>query len=338
MIMDAYTPPFEITNSMVDRISSIMKSIGKLDSYEDFSKMPYLRRNGRIRSVHSSLAIEANSLTFEQVQDVIDGKTVTGPENEIQEVKNAYEAYGMIREIDPYSVQDLKKIHGVMTRRTVKESGCFRKGNEGVFDENGNCIRVCPPPEFIDGLMKQLFAWMRKNRDVINPLILSSVFHYEFVFIHPFADGNGRTARLWQNALLADWEGIFEYLPIESQIKKYQTDYYTAINNSNRSGSSTEFVEFMLKMIDGTLLEAVRSSALQERHKSLYINRLLEVMVPGVQLTTSEMMRELGLKSRASFRKNYLLPAIESGLIKMTEPDKPTSRNQMYYTEINRGD
>ena len=329
--MDNYIPPFDITNIMLDRISSIMKKIGKLDNYKDLNKMPVLRRNNRIRSIHSSLAIEANSLSFDQVKDIIDGKKVIGPQDEIQEVKNAYEAYKLIKEVNQYSIKDLKKVHGVMTYLTVDESGEFRKGNEGVFDEKGNCIHVCPPPEQVDELMKQLFKWMEDNNGIVHPLILSSVFHYEFVFIHPFKDGNGRTARLWQNVILSNWEEIFEYVPIESQIKKYQEEYYSSIANCDRNGDSTEFIEFMLKMIDETLEDLMESTSVQASHISSYVNKLLDVMETGVAMTTSELMEKLDMKSRISFRDNYLNPALENGLIKMTNPDKPTSKNQMYY-------
>ena len=329
--MDNYIPPFDITNIMLDRISNIMKKIGKLDNYKDLNKMPVLRRNNRIRSIHSSLAIEANSLSFDQVKDIIDGKKVIGPQDEIQEVKNAYEAYKLIKEVNQYSIKDLKKVHGVMTYLTVDESGEFRKDNEGVFDENGNCIHVCPPPEQVDELMKQLFKWMEDNNGIVHPLILSSVFHYEFVFIHPFKDGNGRTARLWQNVILSNWEEIFEYVPIESQIKKYQEEYYSAIANCDHNGNSTEFIEFMLKMIDETLEDLMDSTSVQASHISSYVNRLLAVMETGVAMTTSELMEKLNMKSRISFRDNYLNPALENGLIKMTNPDKPTSKNQMYY-------
>ena len=329
--MNNYIPPFDITNIMLDRISSIMKKIGKLDNYKDLNKMPILRRNNRIRSIHSSLAIEANSLSFNQVKDIIDGKKVIGPQDEIQEVKNAYEAYKLIKMVNQYSIKDLKKIHGVMTYLTVDESGEFRKGNEGVFDENGNCIHVCPPPEQVNELMKQLFKWMEDNNGIIHPLILSSVFHYEFVFIHPFKDGNGRTARLWQNVILSNWEEIFEYVPIESQIKKYQEEYYSAIANCDHNGNSTEFIEFMLRMIDETLEDLMESTSIQANHVSSYVNKLLDVMEPGIAMTTSELMEKLNMKSRISFRDNYLNPALENGLIKMTNPDKPTSKNQMYY-------
>ena len=329
--MDNYIPPFDITNIMLYRISSIMKKIGKLDNYKDLNKMPVLRRNNRIRSIHSSLAIEANSLSFDQVKDIIDGKKVIGPQDEIQEVKNAYEAYKLIKEVNQYSIKDLKKVHGVMTYLTVDESGEFRKGNEGVFDEKGNCIHVCPPPEQVDELMKQLFKWMEDNNGIVHPLILSSVFHYEFVFIHPFKDGNGRTARLWQNVILSNWEEIFEYVPIESQIKKYQEEYYSSIANCDHNGDSTEFIEFMLKMIDETLEDLMESTSVQASHISSYVNKLLDVMETGVAMTTSELMEKLDMKSRISFRDNYLNPALENGLIKMTNPDKPTSKNQMYY-------
>ena len=329
--MDNYIPPFDITNIMLDRISNIMKKIGKLDNYKDLNNMPVLRRNNRIRSIHSSLAIEANSLSFDQVKDIIDGKKVIGPQDEIQEVKNAYEAYKLIKEVNQYSIKDLKKVHGVMTYLTVDESGEFRKGNEGVFDENGNCIHVCPPPEQVDELMKQLFKWMENNNGIVHPLILSSVVHYEFVFIHPFKDGNGRTARLWQNVILSNWEKIFEYVPIESQIKKYQEEYYLAIANCDHNGNSTEFIEFMLKMIDETLDDLMESTSVQASHVSSYVNKLLDIMETGVAMTTSELMEKLNMKSRISFRDNYLNPALENGLIKMTNPDKPTSKNQMYY-------
>ena len=326
-----YVPPYEITNDMLVLVSSIMKKIGKLDNYKDLDKMPVLRKNNRIRSIHSSLAIEANSLSFNEVKDVIEGKTVIGPEKEIQEVKNAYEAYSKIKEMNPYSINDLKKIHGIMTYSTVSESGKFRSGNEGVFDENGNCIHVCPPPDKVNGLMTALFDWLKENKDSIHPLILSSIFHYEFVFIHPFSDGNGRTARLWQNIILSSYEEIFEYVPIESQIKKYQNDYYKAINDSNLNGNSTKFIEFMLKMIDETLDSLNKQVNEDINHQNLYVKKLLDVMEYGVKYKTSELMEKLGMKSRVSFKENYLDPAIKNGLIKMNYPDNPTNKNQTYY-------
>lgn len=331
--MNNYIPPFTITNNILERISSIMKKIGKIDNYKDLNKMPVLRRNNRIKSIHSSLAIEANSLSLNEVKDIIDGKLVVGPQKEIQEVKNAYKAYLKIGEVNPFSIKDLKNIQGIITHLIDNESGEFRKGNEGVFDENGNCIHVCPPPEQVNNLMKQLFTWMKKNNDDIHPLIISSVFHYEFVFIHPFRDGNGRTARLWQNVILSNWEDIFLYVPIESQIIKYQNEYYDCIDKCNSIGNSTIFVEFMLKMIDEALDEIMNSITNQLNHISNYVKKLLDVMESGVQYKSNELMSLLSMKSRVSFRDNYLIPAIENGLIKMSLPDSPTSKNQTYYKD-----
>ena len=328
--MDNYIPPFAITNTMLVLISDIMKKIGQLDNYKDLNKMPILRRNNRIRSIHSSLAIEANSLSLNQVKDIINGKLVIGPQKEIQEVKNAYKAYDMIKDINPYSINDLKKIHGIMTYLTVDESGDFRSGDEGVFDGD-KCIFVAPKPEMVDTLMSQLFTWMKNNENKIHPLILSSVFHYEFVFIHPFSDGNGRMVRLWQNVILSKWEEIFEYVPIETEIKEYQEDYYSSIQRCNLSGESTLFIEFMLKMINEVLTKLVESTKKSSNYTSIYVKKLLDIMDENIPMTSNELLEKIGLKSKKSFRQNYLKPAIENGLIKMTNPDNPTSRNQRYY-------
>ena len=330
--MNDYIPPFNITNKMLDLVASIMEKIGRLDNYNNLNKMPILRRNNKIRSIHSSLRIEANSLTFNQVKDVINGKMVIGPQKEIQEVKNAYNAYEMINKVDPYSIDDLKKIHGIMTYLTVEESGDFRKGDEGVMDGD-ICIFIAPKPEYVDKLMRQLFDFIKRNKDIIHPLILSSVFHYEFVFIHPFSDGNGRTVRLWQNILLTKWKPIFEYVPIETAIKKYQNDYYKAIANCNSKGDSTEFIEFMLKMIDEVLDDLIKNANIEIKHINSYIAKLLDVMDYNIPMSIKEIMEKLGLKSRSSFIKTYLNPALEQGLIKMTIKDKPTSKNQRYYKD-----
>ncbi len=329
--MADYKPPFTITNKILEYISSIMEKIGKLDNYSNLNKMPVLRRNNKIESIHSSLKIEANSLSLNQVKDVIDGKLVLGSKKEIQEVKNAYKVYEMIKEFDPYSLDDLKKAHGVLTYLTVEESGKFRKGNEGVFDEIGNCIHVCPPPEQVNTLMNDLFNWMKENKEKVHPLILSSVFHYEFVFIHPFSDGNGRTSRLWQNVILSNWKDIFEYIPIESQLLKYQNEYYDAIAKCNKAGNSTIFIEFMLNMFDKILDEFMNNTSISLTDETININKILSVMEINKPLTANEIMIKLGINSKETLRKTYLDPAIKKGLIRQTIPDKPTSKRQMYY-------
>lgn len=327
--MGDYAPPFTITNKILTYVSSISEKIGRITATSSLESKPHLRRNNRIKSIHSSLKIEANSLSLRQVRDVIGGKTVLGKQTEIQEVKNAYEAYERLSEIDPYSIKDLKTFHGIMTRYLVNESGDFRHGEEGVF--NGDqCIFMAPPAHLVPELMSDLFNWMNKSRNTIHPLILASVFHYEFVFIHPFSDGNGRMARLWHTAILAKWKPIFEYIPIESQIEKFQTEYYDAIAQCHRAGSSTGFIEFMLSQID-KILDDIPAQINEENHLlSDYVQKLLSVMEYDIPYTSNALMEKLDLKSKETFRKNYLHPAIKLNLIRMTLPDKPRSRSQKY--------
>lgn len=329
--MDKYIPPFEISNEMLKKVSDIMEKIGKLDSFTNLDKTPYLRKQTKINSVHSSVAIENNPLSLEQVKDVINGKLVIGEQKDIQEVKNAYKAYEMLKDINPYSIDDLKKVHGVMTFLVEEVSGEFRTSSEGVFDDNGNCIFVCPPGDRVNSLMNDLFEWLNENKDTIQPLILSSIFHYEFVFIHPFTNGNGRTVRLWQNSILYKWKDIFEYLPIESKIHKYQEEYYDSIAKCHKNANSNVFIEFMLKMIDETLDEAISTSHLPITNETININKLLDVMESGKPMTATEIMEKLGIKSKETLRGQYLDPAIKQGLVSLTIPDKPTSKNQMYY-------
>ena len=327
--MGNYKPPFTITNEILSYVSSISEKIGRITATGNLEAKPHLRKNNRIRSIHSSLKIEANSLSLGQVRDVINGKTVLGEQKEIQEVKNAYAAYERLPEINPYSVEDLKKFHGIMTKYLVDESGDFRHGEEGVFN-GGRCIFMAPPPRLVPKLMDGLFCWMKEARNHVHPLILSCVFHYEFVFIHPFADGNGRMARLWHTAILYRWKPVFEYIPIESQIEKFQDEYYDAISGCHADGASTIFIEFMLSQIDNILDDISVQIREDNQRLSECIRKLLEVMEYDVPYTSKMLMEKMGFKSKEGFRRNYLRPAIDLNLIRMTIPDKPNSRNQRY--------
>ena len=327
--MEHYKPPFTITNQILAYVASISEKLGRITAIANLESKPHLRKNNRIRSIHSSLKIEANSLSLGQVRDVISGKNVFGAQKEIQEVKNAYAAYEKISEINPLSIKDLKKFHGIMTKYVVEESGDFRRGEEGVF--NGEqCIFMAPPARLVSPLMDELFAWMKEAQGDVHPLILSSVFHYEFVFIHPFSDGNGRMARLWHTAILSKWNPVFEYIPIESQIEKFQEEYYEAIAKCYVDGNSTIFIEFMLSQIDKILDDISHQIREDNEQLSEYIKKLLEAMEYDVPYTSKTLMEKLGLKSKEGFRRNYLRPAINMNLIQMTIPDKPNSRNQRY--------
>ena len=324
-----YKPPFTITNAILKYVASISEKLGKLNTVQSLENKPHLRKNNRIKSIHASLKIEANSLSLGQVRDVINGKLVLGEQKEIQEVKNAYAAYEKLAEIDPYSINDLKHYHGIMTKYLVDEAGEFRSSEEGVFSGE-RCIFMAPPARLVPQLMRDLFEWMKSAKNEVHPLILSSVFHYEFVFIHPFTDGNGRMARLWHTAMLAKWKPILEYIPIESQIEKFQEEYYDAISKCHMEGASTIFIEFMLSQIDKTLDEVSAQITTDNEQLPEHIQRLLGVMEYDVAYTGNALMEKLGLKSKEGFRRNYLIPAIEMKLIRMTVPEQPRNRNQRY--------
>lgn len=250
-------PPFEITNAMIDSVAEIAELIGRLTSINQFSTNPMLRRTNRIRTIHGSLAIEQNTLSLEQVTAVLNGKHVLAPPKDIAEVKNAYEIYERLDELDPYSVDDLLTAHGIMTRGLVEDSGCFRSRPVGVVDQQGNILHFGTLPPYVPGLVAGLLDWA-KNSDV-HMLIRSCVFHYELELIHPFADGNGRVGRLWHTLLLSKWNPTFAWLPVESMIYAHQQEYYDAINASNAAGESTVFIEFMLSVIKASLMDAIRT-------------------------------------------------------------------------------
>lgn len=327
--MDNYIPPFDITNKMFELAAQIMEQLGKLSNVNELERLPRLRKVSRIKSIHSSLAIENNTLSIKQVTDVIEGKRVLGPADDILAVKNAFAAYKELENIDAFSLNDLQKVHGIMMNGLVSESGMLRTGDVGVFDSKGNVIHVAPPAPLAIKQIIQLFNWV-KNSDV-QMLIRSSVFHYEFEFIHPFRDGNGRMGRYWQTALLASWKPIFKYIPIESVIKDNQEEYYKVIKTSTSQGKSNVFIEFMLDVILKAITDIVNDTTEHYNHLSVQINKLMQVLETFPQ-SAQELMDKLGLKSREGFRKNYLNPAIEAGLVGMTIPDKPTSKSQMYFS------
>lgn len=255
--MRSKKPPFEITNTMIHEVAEIAELVGKLTSTNQLSTNPTLRRTNRIRTIHGSLAIEQNTLTLEQVTAVLNGKQVLAPPKDIAEVKNAYEIYERLDELDPYSVDDLLTAHGIMTRELVEESGIFRSRPVGVVDQEGHILHFGTLPQYVPDLVMELLDWV-KNSD-IHMLIRSCVFHYELELIHPFADGNGRIGRLWHTLLLSQWNPAFAWLPVESMIHARQPEYYATINASNDAGESTVFIEFMLSTIKASLIDAINT-------------------------------------------------------------------------------
>lgn len=251
-------PPFEITNQIIDYVAEIAELVGRLTVFSPLSTSPTLRRANRIRTIHGSLAIEQNTLSLEQVTAVLSGKHVLAPPKDIAEVKNAYEIYERLEELDPYSVDDLLTAHGIMTRGLVEESGTFRTRPVGVVDSEGHVLHFGTLPQYVPDLVMELLDWAKTSE--VHMLIRSCVFHYEFELIHPFADGNGRVGRLWHTLLLSKWNPAFAWLPVESIIHDRQQEYYAAINTSNDAGESTVFIEFMLSAIKASLMDAINTS------------------------------------------------------------------------------
>ena len=249
--------PFQINTKILNLTADISELVGKIDTVSKLNTSPQLRRQNRIKTIYSSLAIEQNTLSEEQVTAVLEGKRVLAPPKDIAEVENAYEIYEMLDELNPYSVDDLLKAHGVMVRGSQSEAGEFRSRPVGVVDTKGNVLHVGTLPRYVPQLVEGLLDWVENDEN--NLLIKSCVFHYEFELIHPFSDGNGRVGRLWHTLLLSKWNPLFMWLPIESVIHDRQSEYYNAINTSNVAADSTAFIEFMLSAIKEAMIEAMNA-------------------------------------------------------------------------------
>ena len=316
-----YVPPYTITDKTVNLISSITEIITTITINDNMSNNPRLRRDNRIRTIHASLAIENNSLSLDQVTDIINGKRILGAPDEICEVKNAFEAYNKLLEMNPYSIKDMLLAHKVLMNELTKEAGTFRSAGVGVFTGK-QLVHIAPLANQVPNLIKNLVDWAKKAE--VHPLIKSCVFHYEFEFIHPFADGNGRMGRMWQTLLLYKWKSLFGWLPIETLIRDRQEEYYRVLGECDHSADSGKFIEFLLRTIYDVLSETAVTEQVTEQ-----VKRLLEC-IGDEEYSTKELMELLGLKHRPTFRDNYLLPALELGYIEMTIPDKPHSSKQKY--------
>jgi Fic family protein len=247
-----YIPPFSVSSEAINLIAEISGMIERYAIRLEQEDGLRLRKANRIKTIHSSLAIEGNTLTEGEVRDVIDGKNVVAPIKQIQEVKNAIATYELYPTLNPFSVKDLLKAHGVMMQALVEDAGRFRRGSVGVFGEQG-VVHLAPPADRVPMLMNDLFDWLKTSKDHL--LIRSCVFHYEFEFIHPFIDGNGRTGRLWQSLILGKLHPMFEHLPVENMVYANQQAYYDAITASTKAAQSGPFIDFMLGEIYKTLKE-----------------------------------------------------------------------------------
>ncbi len=319
-------PPYTLTDKIVKLCIDISEIIVNISTAYQLNVNPKLRRENRVKTIQASLAIENNTLSLEQVTDIINGKRVLGSPGEIKEVKNAFEAYDNILKMDPYSINDMLQTHKILMQDLTKENGIFRNRGVGIF-AGDRLVHMAPPAELVHGQISDLIQWVKESRDV-HFLIKSCVFHYEFEFIHPFVDGNGRMGRMWQTLLLYQWNQVFGWLPIETLIKERQEAYYAVLGECDQRADSGLFVEFMLEAIYDSINELLKTEQVSEQVTD-QVQRLLNVLQNDV-LSTKEMMEKLELKHRPTFRDNYLLPALQLRLVEMIIPDKPNSSKQKY--------
>ncbi len=324
-----YTPPYEITSRIIELISVISERIGEINYLQDSPQNVRLRKENRIKTIHASLAIENNSLSIEQITAIVEGKRVLGNPNEIKEVKNSVQAYDLLLSLNPYDEKDLRKAHRLMMQDLVKRNGKYRKDGVGIFDGE-KIVHLAPPADRVPALMSDLFAWLKASD--AHPLIKSCVFHYEFEFIHPFQDGNGRMGRLWQTVILKQWKEIFAWLPVETLVKEQQKEYYNALGASDRDANSTQFIEFMLSLIANAIEENIKSrqkvTAKVTRKVTVKVSakvtpnqqKIIDAIKENPFVTQEELVAIVGIA-----RKNIIAnmkKLQESGLIKRVGADK----------------
>jgi len=319
-----YRPPYVIAPEITRLIAAISEIVGRFSTTADILIPPRLRRENRIRSIQGSLAIEQNSLSLDQVTAVIQGRRVLGAPREIQEVRNAFAAYEALSSWSPTEMDDLLAAHRLLMAGLVDEPGAFRRGRVGVFKDQ-QVIHVAPPANRVPKLMGDLLHWLKTTPE--HPLIAGCLFHYEFEFIHPFADGNGRMGRLWQTLILSHWQPWLAFIPVESVVRERQESYYEALRQSDQQADATRFVVFMLEALRDTLQQLASDQVGDQVTDQ--VKSLLRVLTAG-DMTVSEAMKKLTLAHRPTFRSNYVQPALKRGLVEMTQPDAPRSPTQRY--------
>lgn len=323
--MNHYEPPYDRTPSILRLVAEISECVGQYTAFAKQTLTPQLRRANRIRTIQASLEIEQNTLSLEQVTAVLDGKSVLGHPKEVQEVRNAFSTYDALDTLKPTSLKDLLKAHQCLMAGLIDQAGQYRSGSVGIA-QGEDIVHVAPPAERVPGLLKDLLHWLRTTDE--HPLVASCVFHYEFEFIHPFTDGNGRMGRLWQTLILKEWKPLFAYLPVETIIRDRQAAYYKKLAESDKSGKATAFVKFMLEAIRESIQQAISTDQVSD-HVNDQVKRLLKAIGQSEE-NSAGLMRKLKLAHAPTFRKNYLTPAIEAKWIERTQPDSPRSPTQAY--------
>jgi Fic family protein len=298
--MSNYHPPFSLTNRMTRLVSEIAELIGAWKAVNQNTLLPALRRGNRIKTIQASLAVEQNTLSVEQVTAVLAGKSVLGTQKEIQEVHNAFAAYEAMEQFNPTELDDLLKAHGILMHGLIENAGHWRTGGAAIYQKS-KIIHVAPPASQLPRLMSDLFDWLAITD--AHPLITSAAFHYEFEFIHPFSDGNGRMGRLWQTLILSQWQPLLAYLPVETVIKHRQADYYQRLGEADASSNCSAFIEFLLEAIQQSLQEAIdnQSSKNEETRVEIQVKTrvktpeaILHLLKENPYLSLAEVATQLG--------------------------------------------
>ena len=313
----SYQPPFTLDGEIVSLVANIAEHMGRLSAQPEFATDLRLRRINRIRTVAASLAIEGNTLTVEQITAMLEGKTVLAPPRELQEARNALAAYEQLPQWDGLSEDDLLAAHRTMMLGLLDHPGIYRSSGVGVLTGN-QVIHMAPPAGRVPQLMSQLFGWLRETRE--HPLIASSVFHYEFEFIHPFSDGNGRIGRLWQTVLLSRWNPTFAWLPVESLVHQNQAGYYRALQDSTEAADGAPFIRFMLSCIHDAVRgeKTIGKTIGQKIGKTPH--RVLALLAENPQLTVAELAALTGKSALTIHRAIRTLR--ESGRLRRIGPAK----------------
>lgn len=259
MILSKMKPPYVITDKILSLVASISEKIGEINATHLYKPATELRKKNRIKTIQSSLEIEGNTLSEEQITALLENKRVIAPQKDILEVQNAIKVYDQLSKFNPYRLRDLEKAHSILMKGLIDNAGKLRTSNVGIV-KGSKVEHIAPNGSIVMGLMNNLFEYLKKDKELL--LIKSCVFHYEFEFIHPFLDGNGRMGRLWQTLLLMQQYPVFEYLPVESLIKQKQREYYKKLSESDKKGESTPFIEFMLEILLESLKDITKNQAI----------------------------------------------------------------------------
>lgn len=312
-------PPYEITSKILTLIASISEKIGEVNAAHLNKPPAELRKKNRIKTIQSSLEIEGNTLTVEQITDLLDNKRILAPRKDILEVKNAISVYNQLNKFKVFELKSLCKAHEILMKELIENPGKLRTGSVGIV-KGSDITHNAPPGEMVHSLMTDLFKYLKNDDDLI--LIKSCVFHYEFEFIHPFIDGNGRMGRLWQTMILKEHAPVFEFLPIESLVKSRQQEYYNVLGKSDKQGTSTAFIEFMLEIIKDALEELLKVQNISLTNNDRILN--FKEIIGTNEFSRQDYLRAFKNISQATASRDLKI-AVENGVLEK-QGDKRTTK------------